>query len=158
LNAAGIVVDSVSYTGSSAKRGISLERQANGIWRYSIDASGATPGRQNSISNTLVPEFTGSLYIEGSPFRPRAGESLQIYYRLPESSARVSSSIYDLRGRKMRTLASNTQVDAEGMLTWDGKRENGAFVPRGLYLLHWESQSGSSARVFRKQLTLVVTD
>ncbi|MDY0152213.1 MAG: hypothetical protein RBS43_08080, partial [Candidatus Cloacimonas sp.] len=65
---------------------------------------------------------------------------------------------FDLRGSKIRILADNTLCSDRGIFTWDGRKQNGSFAPRGLYFILWESQSEDGGKILRKQQTAVIRD
>ncbi|PKN79240.1 MAG: hypothetical protein CVU48_05825 [Candidatus Cloacimonetes bacterium HGW-Cloacimonetes-1] len=159
LRSANATIDSVSYAGDSYHRGQSLERSnmsAPVSWRYSVDPSGATPGRQNSIDIPPDVTFSGRLKLEGSPLHPISGASLRLYYQLPDATSRVSCHVYDLQGRKQRSLATNLTVGQSGYIEWDGADIHGKYLARGLYIILWESQSSTGGKIYRKQLTAVI--
>ncbi|MDD2331839.1 MAG: lamin tail domain-containing protein [Candidatus Cloacimonetes bacterium] len=151
------VVDSTVYVGQSSKQGISLERDAYGQWRYCLTSLGATPGQVNSQAEENYPSFEGKLHLEGSPFKPRLGEELRIYYQFAEAGHKVNCKIFDLAGRKKRVLANNVILEANGYLIWDGKSDKGKYPGKGLYIILWESQNGSG-KVWRRQLTAVIAE
>ncbi len=154
-----VVIDSVHYVGNSSFKGISLERvsYSGQLWRHSTDPSGATPGRVNSANNTDPPIFGGSFYIENTPFSPKSGEKLRLYYQDFDPVTKLSLTIFDLRGRKIRTLADNVSINDEGCIEWDGKMTNSKLAPRGLYILLWESRS-SGSRIYSKSFTCVIRE
>lgn len=62
-----------------------------------------------------------------SPFR----ESTALRWRAP-ATGRVSLTIHDLRGRRLRTLVRGA-AGAGGTIVWDGLDEAGAAAPAGMY-------------------------
>ncbi|MBM4403694.1 MAG: lamin tail domain-containing protein, partial [Candidatus Cloacimonetes bacterium] len=91
MDADGVVTDTVSYTGSATYRGVSLERDENADlpWRYCLDPEKGTPGRSNSISQT-PPVMSGELALERSSFAPKRGETLRLFYHLPDNTSRIN--------------------------------------------------------------------
>ncbi|MDD3577558.1 MAG: lamin tail domain-containing protein [Candidatus Cloacimonetes bacterium] len=152
------LIHQMSYSGDQITGGKSLERYLDGeqneFWRVSIHPDGASPAANNQSS--LLPDQNKRLEVLGSPFDPRESESLVISYKLPDEPSRVNCFVYDLSGRLIRKLADNQSVASRGMISWDGRRSNGSFAPRGLYILLWESQSSNGGRVYRRQLTAVI--
>jgi len=69
-----------------------------------------------------------------NPFNPNTS----IRYSLPEYSE-VQVSIYDLNGRRIRTLDRSHTVSNE--LVWDGKNDNGVQVSGGVYLCQLQTES-----------------
>jgi hypothetical protein len=64
-----------------------------------------------------------------NPFR--AGTS--IAFELPADS-RVSLEVYDVTGRRIRTLAAESMVTGKHEIAWDGTDESGSRVAAGVYL------------------------
>lgn len=154
------VLDTMSYSGSQVASGKSLERVENSsggvLWRLCLDPLGATPGLPNSSPGTDLGEQSDKVKIIGSPLDPRSSETIIISYSLPDTANRANCYIYDLAGRKLRTLAESTQIPQRGNLYWDGKTQSGKIAERGLYIILWESQATSGGKVYRKQLTAVI--
>jgi hypothetical protein len=73
-------------------------------------------------SFTLHPNFP-------NPFNP----STTILYELPRASE-VEVAIFDLLGKRIRTLVRNRQQAGPHRLLWDGRDDNGASMPSGVYL------------------------
>jgi len=58
---------------------------------------------------------------------------------------KVSVSIYDTKGRKVRNLWDNKRVDKENTLQWDGKNDRGQRSAAGIYFV--KTQTGSQCLV-----------
>jgi hypothetical protein len=69
-----------------------------------------------------------------NPFNGEA--SLQ--YRLP-GSIPARAALYDVEGRRVRTLTLRTQGPGLHVLGWDGKEDNGRDAPSGMYFLKLEA-------------------
>ncbi len=63
-----------------------------------------------------------------NPFNPVT----TIAYSLPEES-QISILIYNIKGQKVKTLATGTQPAGDYNVTWDGKDESGKDVTSGIY-------------------------
>jgi flagellar hook assembly protein FlgD len=70
-----------------------------------------------------------------NPFNP----STQIRYALPEE-ARVTISVYDLMGRKVRTLVNGVQSAGYRSVVWNATNDMGRQVSAGVYI--YSIQSG----------------
>jgi len=57
-----------------------------------------------------------------------------IKYRLSEMSSPVILEIYDLLGKRIRTLVDEEQSDGEYLIRWDGKDGSGKMVASGNYI------------------------
>jgi hypothetical protein len=152
------LLDAMAYTEQQIQNGKSLERhldhEQNVIWRVSIHPDGASPAAENTLN--ILPPQTQRLKLSGSPIDARQGESLTISFNLPDDPSRVNCYIFDLSGRKISTLADNSQVSARGNLFWDGRKQGGSYAQRGLYIVLWESQAASGGNIYRRQTTAVV--
>jgi len=62
----------------------------------------------------------------------------------------VKLSIFDLRGRRVKTLIDHELSPGWHQVTWDGRNENGSEVPSGIYF--YQLTSGSNA--FTRKMTL----
>lgn len=154
------VLDSLRYFEAEILRGVSRERytdQDNVLWRNSFSSNGGTPGLPNSLPpQAEIPE-AGKIVLKGSPCKPLNGEKISLAYHLASVSNRISCSVFDLKGIKQRTLADYSLAGDSGVLYWDGRKQDGSLVPRGLYIILWESQSTNGGKVFRKQLSAVIS-
>jgi hypothetical protein len=68
--------------------------------------------------------------ITPNPFRTEA----TIHFVLPRSGT-VDVAVYDVLGRRLRTLRSGTLAAGEQRVIWDGRREGGARAAGGLYFI-----------------------
>ena len=78
--------------------------------------------------------------------RARAAGSADLLIEMPkESAARVD--LFDLQGRRLRTLADRVLPKGPTLLGWDGRDESGVPLGRGIYFARLTS--GGSARTVR---------
>jgi hypothetical protein len=85
-----------------------------------------------------------------NPFNP----STTIAFDLPgarDEARPVSLVIYDVRGRRVRTLIDSEIVPGSYRLVWDGRDGRGASVSSGLYLYTLRSGDGA----FTRKMTLL---
>ena len=85
-----------------------------------------------------------------NPFR--AGESTTIPYAIPEpagggGSPDVRLHVYDVLGRRVRTLVEGEVIAGDNAATWDGLDERGEPVPSGIYVARL--LSGGTERTIR---------
>lgn len=97
-----------------------------GIW-WSIDP--ATPTAVGEASGGSHP---GDFVLEPNHPNP-FNASTEIRYSLP-GEQRVELSVYDLLGRRVRTLADATQHAGWHVARWDGLDESGQAAASGLYI------------------------
>jgi hypothetical protein len=86
----------------------------------------------NAIGNGENTQHAGSYRLEQNypnPFNP----TTQISYTIPKTN-RVDLSIYDLLGRRVRTLVHRVQNSGSYTVEWDGKNDFGTQVASGIYV------------------------
>jgi len=115
--------DSISYSQSF---------DANGNGCYTIPTPGSLNGECVTLSTlqTAIPPREYSLSQNyPNPFNP----TTQIRYDLPED-ALVSISIYDVMGRKIKSLSNANQTAGYHSLQWDATNDIGEGVSAGMYI------------------------
>jgi hypothetical protein len=70
----------------------------------------------------------------GGTFPNPFNASTVIHFNLPESS-RIELAIYDITGRKVRTLVSGPEKIGNHATVWDGRDDAGRPASSGIYLL-----------------------
>jgi hypothetical protein len=94
-----------------------------------------------------APAATRLLPAYPNPFNP----STTIRFDLPRAGT-VDLAVHDLRGRLVRTLASDLALDAgRHGLVWDGRDTRGATVASGVYLVVFRS----GGQTVTRQMTLL---
>ena len=76
-----------------------------------------------------------------NPFKPQTSVSFSL-----RDAAPVTLEIYDLKGRKVKTLAQGEFASGLHSLVWDGTDDSGTTVASGLYLYRMNSGSYSASR------------
>lgn len=116
-----------------------------------------TTGFSNSFSVlssvTNVPRSPGKLNLAApapNPFNP----STKLSFNLPEPG-RVSLTVYDARGHRVRILLQGHRQEGDFETRWDGRDDRGQALPGGVYLFvldfHGSNQSG---RITRKAVLI----
>jgi len=83
-----------------------------------------------------------------NPFNPVT----TIVFSLPQGApVRVRLSIYDLRGRRLRTLLDEIREPGEHAVFWDGKDRQGRDLPNGVYLYRLEA----AERIITRKMVLL---
>ncbi len=91
-----------------------------------------------------------------SPNNDGFEDSLVIRYFLPEKNGRLNVAVYDLKGRLVKTvLRVNDALEQEGVIYWDGARDDGRLAPEGLYLVFLDYVIGG--RRFRVKKPVVIS-
>jgi hypothetical protein len=127
-------------------------------WGSSVDPSGSTPGRANSISCELSPSGAGLVALP-NPFSPDDDghdDRTAISYRTPAGSGTVTLRVFDAKGRFVRMVANNEPCAGEGSAFWDGLDEGRRRVRIGIYLLLLEIVSPEGERVWTAKGSVVV--
>jgi len=74
--------------------------------------------------------------VGGAWPNPTQGEA-RFSFELP-AAARVSLDIFDVRGRRVRSLSGGEFGEGGNQLVWDGRDERGHDLPAGVYLARYE--------------------
>lgn len=93
--------------------------------------------------NNIVDLDDRSAYNYPNPFRP-GDQVTRIRYYMHQPEA-VTITIFDIKGSKIRSLVSD-MLKASGEHTedaWDGRDDQGDFVPNGIYIAKVSSQSAT---------------
>ncbi len=87
------------------------------------------PPFMDAPQNTAGPvDFLGN--VRGNPMV--GGRGATVHFGLA-SGDRVEAGVFDLAGRRVRTLADRNFPPGEHTLVWDGADEQGRALPRGVY-------------------------
>ena len=87
----------------------------------------------------------GALELAQSEPNPSGGETL-IRYALPVDAPRVTLVIYDLSGRRVRTLVDGARPAGAHEARWDGRREGGEPAQPGVYFYRLTAGGASAVR------------
>ena len=170
LNEDGMLIDSMHYSAEMHSpfvrddQGISLERispewneDMSSNWRSASASSGfATPGYVNSNlrSDTIAD---GSLAVEPEILRPNVSpeDFARIRYHFDHGGFIANVAIVDQEGRRVRDLARNELLGAEGFFRWDADQENGSRVRTGYYMVLFEIfDSDGTSKTFRRKVAV----
>lgn len=165
------VIDQVSYLDTwhfkllDNTDGVSLERiDPNGLssssfnWHSAAESIGfASPGRKNS---QYIPELTnGNFNLSSeliSPDNDGYQDVVQLNYQMSEAGMLGKVTIYDDRGRLIRTICSNEILGTEGTLSWDGLTDNFVKSSIGVYVLFFEAFSTNGSLFFAQRKAITV--
>jgi hypothetical protein len=148
-------------------KGVSLERihfdrktQDEFNWHSAASTAGyATPGYKNSAFSENI-EQTSHFEVYPETFSPDGdgyNDNLNISYSFPQSGYRASIYIYNVAGKRLRTLINNQLLETEGYFTWDGIIDGNIKASIGTYIILIENWNldGEEARV-KKTCTLAI--
>jgi hypothetical protein len=147
----GLTTDSDVFTTNGSGVGTCTSnkvRDANGCWSYFVDnVTKAGYTFRNDLGETSDVICTGAGAPPSSPLtagaarmelsRDGSGGITEFQIHLPER-ARVSVGVFDVTGRKVRTLIDNELPAGSSALLWDGTDESGRVLPNGVYLYRVE--------------------
>ena len=122
----------------------------------SIDPGDANAEVSTNSIEVLAPseglDVLSALDVESAIVTPNGdghNDALELAYSLlGVQASRVVFAIYDLRGRKVRTLLDDSRSEGRYVEEWDGRGEEMSRVPPGLYLarLSVETDAGAFTR------------
>lgn len=147
------VIDNFIYTSKMhfpllvSTKGVSLERidfnrptNDKTNWNSASEAVGfATPAYKNS--QYLLADGGNGVSISNPLFSPDNdgyNDVLNINYKLDEIGKIANIYIYDSRGRQVKYLVRNQQVQQEGTVSWNGINDDNEKAPIGIYVVYVE--------------------
>jgi len=171
-DATASVIDSVWFTEDlhhpdvALTRGRSLERIHPQIsstdarnWSTSVDPSGGTPGRPNSISVRTTQASHGTVVALPNPFSPDGDgyeDHTLLQFALEAPSSFITIRIFDLRGHLVRTLTHLELVGPTGAIVWDGRDDRRRPLSPGGYIVLFEASHSSTERPHVMKLLVAV--
>jgi len=150
-----------SYEGVSLER-IHFDRKTQDEFNWHSAASTvgyATPGYKNSsFSENTEQTSHFELYPEiFSPDNDGYNDILNISYSFPQPGYRASIYIYNVAGKRLRTLVNNQLLETEGYFTWDGIIDGNIKASVGNYILFIEYWSlDGEVKHIKKTCTLAI--
>ncbi len=98
---------------------------------------------RDNVSSPAPPK---AFSLEGNrpnPFNP----STSITFKVPEGTqAEVNLEVFDLRGRRVRTLARGAHAPGSWTVVWDGAGADGRKLPSGVYFCRMSAPGFSAVR------------
>jgi hypothetical protein len=129
-------------------------------WLYAVDSASQGSPASETLAVYVPKNFSlpkvfadGELpsKIELSPSSPNPfNSSTEIKYALPYECP-VSICVFDILGRKIKTLVNENQQPGYKSVIWDGRNGNGAMASSGIYLY----RLSIADMVITKQMTLL---
>ena len=107
---------------------------------YVRAVNGKGAGSSASVSATPIDDFA----LKSNHPNPFNAET-RLHYALPEAQ-RVRLTIYDMLGRKVRTLVDEDQPPGLYQITWDGRDESGREVASGIYFYRLQTPQFTHTR------------
>ncbi len=161
-----IYVQTMHYPLLTDRKGISLERlnperptydKAN--WHSASKSVGfGTPGLRNSQFTPNITPLSGTVELYPRIFSPDNDgfdDVLNISYKTGRNGFSANITVYDSRGRLVRTLYRSELLASEGILTWDGITNDYQKADMGIYIVFIEMfEPGGSVETFKKTAVL----
>lgn len=173
LNQSGRVMDSFTFSDAlhtsreKNRAGIALERispdsPANSAtnWRSATEEVGyGTPGVANSAPEIELDGEERGFWLLSPFLTPeRGGEEAEgrLAYALEAGSeVKASITLFDRSGVQQRSLLLNATLSGSGLIRWDGRDQQGALLPAGVYILLIE-QHDARSRVQRQKMAITL--
>ncbi len=115
------------------------EYQNPDIYDVSLDffSIGETVGIDSDAPPSRLPRAVRLHQNYPNPFNPVTTISFDVSGSPDESAARlVTISVYDTRGRHVRTLVEEVLAPGTHSVCWDGRTERGEIASSGIYFYH----------------------
>jgi len=125
------VVDNITY-GSQSDDDVAYGRypDSSATWQFMNPTPGATNTGELSLNDNIVIPSQYTLHQNyPNPFNPVT----TLRYDLPENG-HINITIYDMLGRQVRTLISQTQNAGYKSVIWDATNDYGKPVTAGIYI------------------------
>ncbi|MCX8015501.1 MAG: gliding motility-associated C-terminal domain-containing protein, partial [candidate division WOR-3 bacterium] len=91
-----------------------------------------------------VTSPTGNYSLTNKIFSPDGDgvdDTLFVQYNFPETKGTLKVYIYNLNAHLIKTYEYKKLTTQNGIITWDGKTENGNIAPMGIYIVLLEYKS-----------------
>jgi hypothetical protein len=127
-------------------------------WGPCILSQGASPGERNSIFLNLKQSET-RINVSPNPFSPDADgrdDATIISGIIPQKSIRMRIRIFDINGRLIQTLSDNYYSGSEFRVVWNGRNNNGALMPIGIYIILIEALNDRNGVYLTKKTSVVL--
>jgi hypothetical protein len=162
----GTIIDSLNYDKdwpitddrSTEKFRPEFESYNMNRWGIAVNTEAMTPGIENSLHFDELPE-AGVIAFEANPFSPNGDgidDELLIKYKLPYEQGIIKLQIFDMTGRNIATPYWNVHFPQEGLLKWDGKRDDGNNARIGIYIVKLLAKNPATGKTWEKVKTVVL--
>lgn len=76
-------------------------------------------------------------------------------FSLPTPAPRAHLALYDVRGRRVRTLVDDSLPAGTHKMAWDGRTDSGVQAAAGVYFYRLEVQNSAGKELLTKRLVLI---
>lgn len=101
----------------------------NDVWRFAPDGFGGGDHHREDVSAGAITPLVVELAASPNPFNPATIMSFNV-----PVTARVDLDVFDVAGRRLKTLVSGELSAGAHTVTWDGRDNDGRGVASGVYL------------------------
>ena len=123
-----------------------------GFEMFSFDLVFNQPGGPVSVAEQ--PVLPRKLQLSQSWPNPAAGTA-NIAFSLPSASSKATLSLYDVRGRLVRTLVDGSLPAGEHSFAWNGRSDAGTAARAGVYFYRLEVQLSGKREVRTNRLVWI---
>lgn len=94
-------------------------------------------GGEESVASVIsVPALHGQMSTASLDLIPRGlGSQLEIRYSIPRTVADLRLDVFDIAGRRVKSLVRATSAAGVHVVTWNHRNDSGIQVARGVYLV-----------------------
>ena len=131
------------YTQGVALERISVNGKTNNPdnWHSAAESAGfGTPGYRNSQSVSVNPDsIRGEIDIDPEIFSPDNDgyqDILHIKYKFKTSGNTMTINIFSTSGQLVRKLVNNAYVGTDGVVLWNGLKDDGTKALVGIYVFY----------------------
>lgn len=101
---------------------------------------------QDSVTNSLLTNLLGkTVKIEGNNIQLTDSASLNLSYELMDRAQKVTITIYDAKGNKIKSIEKINQEGGLHEILWDGTDEAGKAVAEGNYTFEVTAYNGEES-------------
>ncbi|MDZ7308100.1 MAG: T9SS type A sorting domain-containing protein, partial [candidate division KSB1 bacterium] len=138
---AGVPIPKGTFVFEGVLGQFSSSNPATGYQLLPILTTDITPTTGVDEENAGLPERFALLQNHPNPFNP----TTIIRYDLPKQ-VHVKLAIYNLLGKRVRTLVDGMEAPGFRQISWDGKSDDGTRVASGIYIYRIETAGFVQAR------------
>jgi len=135
-----------------------LSSNSQSSWTTCAVSEGSTPSVINSVAREL-PTAT-VLTATPNPFSPRSTvgskQTTLLSYSLPFKQAHITTSVFDVNGRIIKTILNNQFTASTGTFVWDGRNNENFALASGAYIVFIEAVDESTQKTHTEKLLLVI--
>jgi hypothetical protein len=150
----GIQVD--SWTGNTGWNVVSYPVTAGNHsfwWRYTKDGTNTAGADAAWVDAVTLPPLVGmatdapnvtilpTSFALGQAFPNPSANATSIRFSVPSQGGNVDLSVFDVTGRRVRTLLSGSQSAGHHVVDWDGVNANGDRVAAGTYFYRLRAEN-----------------